>query len=71
MLVDSEMASRRLYEELLVSNPSSTRVIRMYAKLLADVYDDEVFSAELFILFYFVLGVHVLNVCRMTPRCSS
>ncbi|KAH7827860.1 uncharacterized protein MONOS_286 [Monocercomonoides exilis] len=40
-IVTSEEKARKCYEELLVSHPQNTQVMRCYAKLLLDIYDDE------------------------------
>ncbi|KAA6381291.1 MAG: hypothetical protein EZS28_023181 [Streblomastix strix] len=40
-IVDNEAKARRGYEELLVTHPNSLIVLREYARLLLDIYQDE------------------------------
>jgi hypothetical protein len=40
-IVDSEAKARACYEEILVSHPSNTSVLRSYARLMLDIYHDE------------------------------
>ncbi|KAA6330270.1 MAG: hypothetical protein EZS28_053518, partial [Streblomastix strix] len=41
MIVESEVKSRKCFEELMVMQPHNTAVLRNYARLLLDIYNDE------------------------------
>jgi hypothetical protein len=41
MIVENEHKSRNLFEELMVMQPHNTTVLRNYARLLMDIYNDE------------------------------
>jgi hypothetical protein len=40
-IVENEATSRRLFEELMIMQPRNTTVLRNYARLLLDIYNDE------------------------------
>ncbi|KAA6393407.1 MAG: hypothetical protein EZS28_011067 [Streblomastix strix] len=41
VIIESEMKSRQCFEELLIMQPQNTTVIRDYARLILDIYNDE------------------------------
>jgi hypothetical protein len=40
-IVENEHKSRNCFEELMVMQPQNTTVLRNYARLLLDIYNDE------------------------------
>ncbi|KAK2947550.1 hypothetical protein BLNAU_17517 [Blattamonas nauphoetae] len=41
LIVENEAKARKIYEDQLNTHPQSTRLLRQYASLLLDIYDDE------------------------------
>jgi hypothetical protein len=49
MIVESEIKSRKCFEELMVMQTRNTAVLRNYTKLILDIYNDED-TAEMILL---------------------